>query len=439
VAGNRSPFQLCLDKKYDSFIKHPPNSAVMLGFAEKLRDPLYKNSFFIMLSSITNAGFGFFFWMIAARLYSAEDVGIATALWSSLVLIILLSRLGFDFSIIRFFPNGDKSRILSTSVVISTLFAIALGLLFVAKINIFSPKLHLLKNPLYASIFLTTVLTYSVISLTAQSFIALRRGEFYFFQTVVQVSRIVVVFFLTFLGAMGIFGSFSLSLSLALIIALLLINRMIGYSLSIDKSYIKESFRFSAGNYFANLFSFAPNQILPIMVLNLLGAEKAAYYYIAFAIARLIFMIPNAISMSLFVEGSHGESLRKIVFRSIVAIACLLTPVIVFVYFLGSHILQFFGKSYIQAFELLRLFALSSFFVAIVYVYLAVKRVQIGVKNIIFLNSLTCLLLLLLSYLLIPKTGIVGVGYSWIISYSIGTLVVAYFLLRNIHKENEAY
>ena len=46
----------------------------MLGFAQKLRDPLYKNSFFIMLSSIINAGFGFFFWMIAARLYSAEDV-----------------------------------------------------------------------------------------------------------------------------------------------------------------------------------------------------------------------------------------------------------------------------------------------------------------------------------------------------------------------------
>jgi len=27
-----------------------------------LNDPLYKNSFFIMLTSISNAGFGFFFW-----------------------------------------------------------------------------------------------------------------------------------------------------------------------------------------------------------------------------------------------------------------------------------------------------------------------------------------------------------------------------------------
>jgi len=39
---------------------------------EYLRDPLYKNSFFIMLTSISNAGFGFFFWMLAAKLYPKE-------------------------------------------------------------------------------------------------------------------------------------------------------------------------------------------------------------------------------------------------------------------------------------------------------------------------------------------------------------------------------
>jgi len=34
-----------------------------------MKDPLYKISFFIMLTYITNAGFGFFFWMFAAKLY----------------------------------------------------------------------------------------------------------------------------------------------------------------------------------------------------------------------------------------------------------------------------------------------------------------------------------------------------------------------------------
>ena len=70
----------------------------------------------------------------------------------------------------------------------------------------------------------------------------------------------------------------------------------------------------------------APNLILPIMVLNVLGAEQAAYYYIAYAIAALLFMIPNAISMSLFVEGSHGEALKRTVVKSLVTIFSLLVP-----------------------------------------------------------------------------------------------------------------
>jgi len=229
---------------------------------------------------------------------------------------------------------------------------------------------------------------------------------------------------------MGIFGSITIAFYFALIMAFLLIKRTVGFSLSVDAKYMRDSFRFSAGNYFANLFSVAPNQILPIMVLNLLGAEKAAYYYIAFAIAGLIFMIPNSISMSLFVEGSHGKSLKRNVMKSGVAILSLLTPAVVFVYFFGGFILHLFGKDYVQAFELLRLFSLSSFFVAVVYVYLAIKRVQMDVGSIVFLNGLTCVLLLVLSYLLILRFDIFGVGYAWLTTYLLGTVVVSILVCR---------
>ena len=63
------------------------------------RDPLYKNSFFIMLTSISNAGFGFAFWMLAAKFYP-KDVGVATALISSIALLAGISMLGLDYSII---------------------------------------------------------------------------------------------------------------------------------------------------------------------------------------------------------------------------------------------------------------------------------------------------------------------------------------------------
>jgi len=38
----------------------------------QIKDPLYKNSFFIMLTSISNAGLGFIFWMLAAKLYPKD-------------------------------------------------------------------------------------------------------------------------------------------------------------------------------------------------------------------------------------------------------------------------------------------------------------------------------------------------------------------------------
>ena len=77
---------------------------------QHLKDPLYKNSFFIMLTSISSSGFGFVFWMLAAKLYPKEDAGIATALISSMTLLVLLLRFGLDQSIIRFFPEGRQKR-----------------------------------------------------------------------------------------------------------------------------------------------------------------------------------------------------------------------------------------------------------------------------------------------------------------------------------------
>ena len=59
-----------------------------------LSDPLFKNAYFPMFSSLTSAGSGFFFWLIAARFYSTADVGLASAIISAMGLISMLSLLG---------------------------------------------------------------------------------------------------------------------------------------------------------------------------------------------------------------------------------------------------------------------------------------------------------------------------------------------------------
>ncbi len=55
----------------------------------KFNDPLYKNSIFLIASSLLGAGTGFVFWVIAARFYSAEDVGFASAIVSAMSVSVL--------------------------------------------------------------------------------------------------------------------------------------------------------------------------------------------------------------------------------------------------------------------------------------------------------------------------------------------------------------
>jgi len=391
-------------------------------FVKYARDPLYKNSFFIMLSSITNGGFGFFFWMVAARIYPKEDVGVATALISSMALLVLLSRFGLDQSIIRFFPERDKSSVFSTSVAITTFFAVLFGIIFIAGIDIWSPQLDIVRE--YALLYLIFLVANSIISLTGVSFVALRKAEYYFFQSLLVGSRVIFLFPLVFLGALGIFSSVGISFILGFIFSALFLFRLGIEPFHVDGGFLKDSLHFSAGNYIAGLLMTAPNQILPIMVLNVLGAEETAHYYIAYAIASLLFMIPGAFSASLFVEGSHGEALKKNTLKSLFAIASLLTPAVIILYLFGGLLLGIIGKTYVEGFDLLRIFALSGFFVAICQIYFSIKKVQKDVKGLILLSALIFVLLIGLSYVFMLEFGIVGVGYAWMVGYGLSSLVV---------------
>jgi Membrane protein involved in the export of O-antigen and teichoic acid len=113
---------------------------------QHLQEPLIRNSFYIMASSFVAAGFGFFFWMIAARFYSQADVGIATALMSSMGLLILISRLGLDQSVIRFFPLRDKNKVLGTAILVPTAVALGAGVIFIAAVDVVSPELTIVRT-----------------------------------------------------------------------------------------------------------------------------------------------------------------------------------------------------------------------------------------------------------------------------------------------------
>ena len=392
-----------------------------------IKDPLFRNSLFIILASVLGGAFGFIFWVLAARIYPKEDVGTATALISSLSLVILLSRFGLNQSLIRFFPEKDKGKVFGTSVIITTLFAVSFGVIFIVGVDIWSPELHIVKT--YAFPYLLFLAANSIALLIGNSFVALRKAEYYFLQSLFMGSRILFLVPLVFVGTLGIFGSVGVSFIVTLIFSLFLLVKSGIKPAGMDRGFLRDAFHFSAGNYVAALLMRSPGYILPVMVLNMLGAEETAHYYLAFAITSLLFMIPHAVSTSLFVEGSHGEALKKTALKSTFAVFLILTPAVIVLYFFGELVLELIGKDYaVGALDVLRTMALSSFFVGVCEIHSSIKRIQKDMKSLILLGALIFALLLGLSYAFIPKLGLLGIGYAWMISYGLGGLLVGFFV-----------
>jgi O-antigen/teichoic acid export membrane protein len=200
---------------------------------------------------------------------------------------------------------------------------------------------------------------------------------------------------------------------------------------AMEKKVLNEIGLYSACNYISRVFLRMPPLVLPLIVINILGSQMNAYFYIAWLIAMSLTIIPNSISNSLFAEGStKEESLRANVIRSLKLIFLLSLPVIVVIWVLADKILLLFGQEYSHnGALLLRITVLSSIPWSINYLYITIGRVRKNISSLIKVSvALTCLTLGL-SYFLILKMGLVGVGIGYLAGQSIVAGAIAIYLL----------
>jgi len=393
---------------------------------ELLRNPFYKNSLYIALGRFADVGFGFLFWTLAARMYSVGEVGIATALISSLGLVMAFSRLGFDIAIIRFMPSHDHSRVFNTCLGITTMAAIGISVLFLTTIDLISPELTFIKN--YTPFFLLFTIVYSVALISENAFLSFRKADLKFIQNLIMGVRLPLLLPFAFLGGMGIFYSFGFAYLAAAVFALIMIQGYVTLAPRIDWRFTRRTFRFSSLNYFASLFQNMPELVMPIFILSLLNPESAALYFVANAIGSLVLIIPDAMSTAFFVEGSHGINLRKGAITALVAICAALIPAIVFVLYFGDFFLGLLGKEYIVAFDLLKVIAMSSIFVTTYKLFIPLQNIRLKVGGIVAINLIRLMLILGLSYVLLTTLGVIGAGYAWAITHvllSVGIVMIA--------------
>ena len=409
---------------------------------EHVGSSLYRNSLFLITATVARAGLSFIFWIIVARFYTEVEVGWGAAIIAAMSLLALLSAPGFGAALVRFLPKAHKPLdMINSCLTLSVIIAVVLAAIFIAGIDILSPALGFIRaNVIFSLAFIFFVVLLALSPVIDAVFMARRRAEFVLSRvTVMLLIRLPLpILLVLFFHAFGIAASWGIAITVAFVISIFLFVPKVQNKYKplpkLDWGIIGNMWRYSAGSYLAAIFDHAPSLVLPIMVVNLLGAEPNAYFYMDWMIASLLFTIPWAVSRSLFAEGVHfADELAVNVGRSLKLIFLLVVPVLILILLLGNRLLLFFGEGYsVNGLHLLRILSVSVMFIGVNRVYLAILRVEDRIRELVFIFGFTAVAILLGSYFTIPAIGIVGIGYVWLATqgavslYAIIAMVLSY-------------
>ena len=410
-----------------------------------LKTPLYRNSLFLIANAFATTGLGYFFFIVVAR-YFKEDasvVSLGTTIISAMTLLTIISRLGLDTSLVRFLPKSDKQKeMINSCFSINIILSIIAASIFILVTGFWFKDLSFIRNnALFAVSFILFTVALTV-SMTMESvFIFKRRADYILSKNIIisllKIAILLALVLILHFRTFAIVSALGLANGIVVVIYLFIFIPRLqkGYRpmFNIDTKALRNLWKYSAGNYFAGLFSALPVLGLPLIILNRLGVStnKPAEFNFAWMIAGLIFVIPGAVAQSMFAEGSHFENdLKRLTYRSYKFTIVLLVPAIIVLLLLGKWLLFAFGRSYYEnALPLLRVMVLSGIFIGINSVYYTVLQVDKKILELIVINCASALAVLIGSYLIIPAAGIMGIGYVWI---TVQAIVSIYIVSRMI-------
>ncbi len=352
-----------------------------------VRRPFYSSSIYLLGKTVINSGSGFLFWIIAARLYTTGDVGLAAALISAIGFLGWLTSLGLDSAIIKYLPEKSENSVGLTNscLTIWNVASVVGGIGFLIVVPFWLPSLAFIGHSAFGIvIFIATLVASGVGAFVDFAVIVQRRSKLLFIRTALQAAlKLVLLAAVAVVGgkAIGLFASFGLATIITAVVALWLFlpKALPGFRPRLTVRHMNLGVaRYSAANFLSSGLQVAPLQLVPLIVLNVLGTRASAYSYIGWRTAMPLFAVAEAAAVALFAEGSRrDESLATNVMRGVKLTALLLLPAVLIVVVGADKILLLFGGSYSrEAATVLRVLAIATIPDAVIEIYLAINRIE---------------------------------------------------------------
>lgn len=407
-----------------------------------MHSSLYNNAFYLMLNHITNSMLGFIFWNIMTRFFSPDQVGIGSSLVAASGFLGILANMGLGACLIRYIPDKGKyaGSLINNSLTLVGLVAIAGTFVFLINIRYLSPELSFVGENLYLSIlFMIFTISTSLSTLTDSSLVAGRAAIYVLLKNIIisMIKLPLPIFVFASLNGFGIFAGSGTAFLIGTIIAWLLFLPRIYIKFSprplLEKKIIRDTLPYSFANYISNLFTFAPQYIFPLMVLNLLGARESAFLWIAWMMAMVLAIIPSGVAQALFAEGSHNQCTLGNNGRRALTLSLLLTiPAVGIMFLTGGWLLDFFGPSYADhGTTVARYLSLAIFPQCINNLYITINQVKKRLILIVMQTGALTIISLGLGWWLLIRIGLSGVG----VAYALAQLIVAIIVFIPLWRE----
>ena len=403
---------------------------------------LLRNAVYIMLTTGVNSALGYVFWLVVARSYAAEEVGVASALIAAMTVVAAVADLGTSTALIQRLPSrrtdADWSRTLTASTLTATAAGVGLALVAGAAIlPALSDDLSLIDDDAgRLLLFAGGVAAWSVAAVSDYLFVAERRTQHMFTRNLVfGVVKLVLVAALALSGddgAIGIFAAWVAGCAVSLVVAYALLvprlARRYRPALAGIRREVRAMAGMYAGNYFITLGYLLTTFVLPLLVVVRLSAEHTAYFYVAWLLGGAFFTVTASVGSALFAEGTNepGELARQT--RSAILIsAALLTPLMVVFLVAAGPILGLFGEEYAdEGTTLLLLLTASAIPDAITGLYLARVRAEGRLVFPAAASMAMAAVTLVGAWFLLPSMELAGPGVAFIAAHVAGS--VACFL-----------
>lgn len=393
--------------------------------------PLHRNAYALVASGGLTSVLGLAFWALAARRYSAHDLGLQSAAISAMLLLAGVAQLGLIPVLMRFLPvAGQRARSLVVrSYSCSTFIALVAAAVFILGTPLWSPPLTFLRSSgaWWAAFVLATAAT-SISSLQDGALTGMRRAVWVPVEnSLVSVAKMVLlVAFAASLPRSGIFASWNIATAFAVVgINGLLFSKVFPAPSSFSAAgedgelLLRRLIRPALHNHVGNMFSLGVVYAMPLIVVFRLGAEPTAYFAIPWAIYSAgLQQITTAMSWSLTVEAAAtpGE-LRPYLRRSLMHSLALLVPAAVLVAALAPQFLELLGPKYAaNGGDLLRWLALASLPGAALPMTLALARIRNRTSIVMTTQAATAIVVISLSTALLPSVGLAAVGVSALVT-----------------------